>query len=100
MIARFWATASHLERIGVAPLSVVLYLASHNTSIDGCAGARVELARVGAQARTVLAAGSASPTILPVRTGGLTSPTVIPLAMASAWTLAAGDVLSLTITAQ
>jgi hypothetical protein len=101
VVAQFWATAPHLERIGVAPSSVVLYLASHNTSIDGCAGVHVELTRVGAQARTVLAVGSASPTILPVRTGGLTSPTVIPLATAaSGWTLAAGDVLSLTIAAQ
>jgi len=97
ILGSFTSTAPHIDEIAVAPTSVVLYLATHNTPMNGCADVHVEVSRLGTDA-TKVATGSLLTTLLPTPEGALTTAVVVPLtATVAAWQLAAGDQLSLVV---
>jgi hypothetical protein len=97
IIGTFTSTAPHIDKIAVAPTTAVLYLATHNTPMNGCADVHVEVSRLGTDA-TKVATGSLLTTLLPTPEGALTTAVVVPLtATVPAWQLAAGDQLSLVV---
>jgi hypothetical protein len=97
ILGSFTSTAPHIDKIAVAPTSAVLYLATHNTPMNGCADVHVEVSRLGTDGAKV-ATGSLLTTLLPTPEGALTTPVVVPLTVAAgAWQLAAGDQLSLVV---
>src|SRR5262249_20789232 len=56
-LGEFISTAPHIDRIATAPLSAVLYLATHQTT-DRCAELRVDVFRTSQTAREKVATGS------------------------------------------
>ncbi len=55
ILAQFESSAPHIDRIGVAPLGAVLYLATHTTAVPGCIQVKVDVLRRNAQGRELLA---------------------------------------------
>ena len=102
ILGEFRSASPHVAAIHSAPLSTVLYLATHTTPIDGCATVIAETFRTNASGETLLARGTANPVIYPVRQGGLLTAIAVPMAPAQGvgWSLAEGDGLLLRVSIQ
>jgi hypothetical protein len=100
MVGALEATVEHVERLGVAPLSLVLYLATYQDPMTECARLLVDLERKSTTDQARLATGELLTTVPVHRPGGLTDPTVIPLTPDAPWSLDAADTLVLTVRVQ
>ena len=97
LIGEFTTSAPRVSEIGVPPVNATLFLATRTQPMPDCARVNVEVVRVSTAVRQTLATGELTTTITPRREGGLTTPILVPITSAGAWTLTPGDGLSMVV---
>ena len=98
ILAEFTSAGGLLDRIKTGPLSAVLFLARHKNPIDACVTVKVELFRVGADGRQLVATGAfPNATLQPRPTGGFANPFVVSIPAGAPWSLRTGDALSMVV---
>jgi hypothetical protein len=102
ILGEFRSASPHVTAIHAAPVSLVLYLGTHNTPITGCAKVIGEVFRIDTGGTTLLArtVPPDTPTIYPVKQGALTTAIAVPMAPVVGWSLADGDALLLRVSVQ
>jgi len=100
ILGEFRSASPHVAAIHSAPVSAVLFLATHTTAINGCGTVIAETWRTNASGATLLARGTANPVINPVKQGGLVTALAVPMTPVVGWSLAAGDGLLLRVSIQ
>lgn len=95
----FTSTAPRLFQIPSPPLSAVLYLATRNKPMEGCAEVTVNVRRVSTVVNEVLATGTVVASIQPRPEGAFVDPIVVALASVEGvpWALTQGDGVAMDV---